>query len=100
MEDDLKMHHDGAFMNFEMNTIGSGTSHKWMFSMAQQMAHTGLSTLPKEEVSVSNMFERGAVKAAPAIAKGWTDVRSLPVAPKSKDQFRKWYKNHKKESEK
>lgn len=97
MEDELHLHHDGAFVNFEMNTVGSGTAHQWMFSAAQNMAHTGLAALPKEPVVVENMFQfGGAVKSAPALAKGWTDVRSLPVAPKSNEQFRKWYKMHKK----
>lgn len=97
MEEDLKMHHDGNFVDFEMKSIGSGTSHRWMFSAAQNLAHTGLNMLPKEEVTVENMFQYGgAVKSAPALAKGWTDVRSLPVAPKSSDQFRKWYKEHQK----
>jgi len=97
MEDELHMHHDGAFVDFEMKVVGQGTAHQWMFGSAMNMAHTGLKTLPKEKVTVENMFQYGgAVKAAPAIAKGWTDVRSLPVAPKAGDQFRKWYREHKK----
>ena len=101
MEDDLKMHHDGSFVNFEMNMVGEGTGHKWMFTMAQDMAHVGLNTLPKEETVVEgSIFEYGAVKSAPALAKGWTDVRSLPVAPKPGNQFRKWYKEYQKAKEK
>ncbi|GBG95929.1 LutB/LldF family L-lactate oxidation iron-sulfur protein [Lactococcus termiticola] len=96
MEDDLKMHHDGAFVNFEMQTVGQGTGHKWMFNAALNLGHTGMAMLPKnKEVTVEgSLFENGAIKKAPALAKGWTDVRDLPVAPKHKDQFRQWYKKH------
>ncbi len=97
MEDDLSMHHDGSFVNFEMNTIGKGTSSPALFGMAINMAHTGLNMLPKaKEVSVEgSLFNYGAVRKAPALAKGWTDVRDLPIAPPHKEQFRQWYKKHK-----
>ena len=97
MEDDLSMHHDGSFVNFEMNTIGRGTSSPALFGMAINMAHTGLNMLPKaKEVSVEgSLFNYGAVRKAPALAKGWTDVRDLPIAPPHKEQFRQWYKKHK-----
>lgn len=72
MEDDLNMHHDGSFVNFEMNTIGRGTSCPALFGMAINMAHTGLNVLPKaKEVTVEgSIFEYGAVRKAPALAKG------------------------------
>ena len=97
MEDDLSMHHDGSFVNFEMNAIGKGTSSPAIFGMAMKMAHTGLNMLPKnKEVSVGgSLFKYGAVSKAPALAKGWTDVRDLPIAPPHKEQFRHWYKKHK-----
>ena len=97
MEDDLSMHHDGYFVNFELNEIGKGTSSPAMFGMAMKMAHTGLNMLPKnKEVSVGgSLFKYGAVSKAPALAKGWTDVRDLPIAPPHKEQFRHWYKKHK-----
>ncbi|HAP15973.1 MAG TPA: iron-sulfur cluster-binding protein, partial [Lactococcus sp.] len=48
------------------------------------------------EVSVGgSLFKYGAVRKAPALAKGWTDVRDLPIAPPHKEQFRHWYKKHK-----
>ena len=99
MEDELKMHHDGAFVNLEMNTIGMGTGDKHLFGMARAMAHTGLSMLPKhKDITVDgSLFEYGAVRKAPVLAKGWTDVRDLPVAPPHRDQFRQWYKKHKAE---
>lgn len=96
MEDELKMHHDGSFVNMEMNMVGKGTSSPFMFGEAINMAHTGLKLLPKADVTVEGpLFTYGAVRKAPALAKGWTDVRDLPVAPPKSEQFRHWYKKHK-----
>ncbi|MDR0298071.1 MAG: iron-sulfur cluster-binding protein [Streptococcaceae bacterium] len=102
MEDELGIHHDGGFVNFEMNTVGMGLGSSSLFGIAQSGAHLGLSMLPKSKnVTVTGpMFKYGAVRKAPVLAKGWTDVRDLPVAPPSRNQFRHWYKKYVKESTK
>ncbi|MDR0199194.1 MAG: iron-sulfur cluster-binding protein [Streptococcaceae bacterium] len=98
MEDELKHHHDGAFVNFEMDAVAMGLGSKGLFGMAQNMAGVGTKMLPSQkEITVTGpMFKYGAVRKAPVLAKGWTDVRDLPVAPPAKAQFRHWYKNRSK----
>ena len=86
------MYHDGSFANFEMDAIGKETSIPAMFGMALKVAHTGLNMLPKNKEGVS-LFKYGAVSKAAALAKGWTDVRDLPIAPPHKEQFRHCIKN-------
>ena len=84
-----------------MKLIGRATSSPILFKMAMKMDHgaTGLMA-KKDEVTVENFYNHGGyINKAPAMAKGWTDVRDLPRPPKSKDAFREWYKRHKKEQE-
>ena len=44
---------------------------------------------------MKNLYQfDGYLAKAPAMAKNWTDYRDFPRPPKSKDNFRKWFKEH------
>ena len=40
------------------------------------------------------MLLKSSVMIETKLVKGWSDIRDIPVPPKSKDNFRNWYKNH------
>lgn len=93
MTNDLKM--KKGFDNFQMKMVGIGTAVPFVFKMALKMEHLGLSPLRKKHpVTVENIFNYGGfVNHAMGMAKGWTDVRDLPMPPKYRDNFRGWYNN-------
>jgi len=64
--------------------------------MVQKVDHLGSTALAKKtEPSVKNLYQfDGYLAKAPAMAKNWTDYRDFPRPPKSKDNFRKWFKEH------
>lgn len=95
MTDELGMQH--GFDDFQMKVIGKGTASPFLFGAAIKLAHGGMGALSKKSnISVQNMYQYGGyISKAPAMAKGWTDVKDLPRPPKYKDSFRKWFKDHK-----
>ncbi|MDV7757686.1 LutB/LldF family L-lactate oxidation iron-sulfur protein [Liquorilactobacillus mali] len=98
MMDKLKMDH--SFNNVLMKGAGVATSSPILFKIALEGAHMGSAPLSKsKETSVDNLFNYGHIEKAPSIASGWTDVRDLARPPKHSDDFRSWYKKHKKEQQ-
>ncbi|WP_025730491.1 LutB/LldF family L-lactate oxidation iron-sulfur protein [Atopobacter phocae] len=97
MTNELKM--KKGFDDLQMRMIGKGTASPFLFQTALKMEHFGLSMLRKKQpISVENMYLHGGfVNNGMGMAKGWTDVRDLPMPPKYKDNFRVWYKQHQKD---
>jgi len=100
MVNELGLKPDGNFVDAEMKAVGLGLGHRHLFGLARLGAHTALGLLPKaREVTVSgSLFDGGAnrrsraVRRAPALAEGWTEVRDLPIPPPPSQSFRHWYR--------
>jgi len=94
MVNELGMKPEGDFVDKEMKAVGLGLGNRHLFGLARKGAHTAMNLLPKaREVTVDgSLFADGAVKKAPALAKGWTDVRDLPIPPEPSTSFRHWYR--------
>jgi len=99
MVDELGKKPSGVAVDAEMRTIGVGLAHRHLFDLAVLGAHAALGTLPKApEVTVSGtLFDQGAIRHAPLLAKGWTDVRDLPIPPFPSENFMRWHRNHQRE---
>lgn len=96
-----KKHMDHSMTNLIMKVIGMGTGSPFLFQSALKMEHAGLGMFGKaknDQDVGGTIYENGKIKKLPKIApklvKGWSDIRDIPVPPKSKDNFRNWYKNH------
>lgn len=93
MMDKLKMDH--SFNNTLMKAAGVATAAPILFKIALGGAYTASWPLSKNsKTSVKNMYQFGHIEKAPSLAKGWTDVRSLPRPAKHSENFRSWYKRH------
>lgn len=95
--DRLKMMH--GFNDFQMRVVGMGTRSPFMFKMALRFKHFGLGPWTHHRpVTATNFFAyNGAmITNGPGMVGGWTDVRDLPAPPKHHDDFRVWFKQHKK----
>ena len=101
MVNELGMKPDGNFVDAEMKAVGLGLGHRRLFGLARHGAHTALNLLPKaREVTVSgSLFDDGAVRRAPALAQGWTEVRDLPIPPPPSRSFRHWYRTKNNDAE-
>ena len=90
-----KMKVDHSFNNTLMKVAGVGTAKPILFKIALGGAYLGSAPLSRRsQTSVENMYQFGHIEKAPSLAKGWTDVRSLPRPAKHSENFRSWYKQH------
>lgn len=94
MTNELNMQH--GMDDATMKMIGRVTASPIVFNMVQKVDHLGAGVLAKKtEPSVKNLYQFGGyLDKAPAMAKNWTTYRDFPRPPKSKDNFRKWFKEH------
>ncbi|MCI1921441.1 MAG: LutB/LldF family L-lactate oxidation iron-sulfur protein [Liquorilactobacillus nagelii] len=93
MMDKMKLDH--SFNNVLLKGAGVATAAPIVFNIALKGAYLGSAPLAKKsQTSVDNFFNFGHIEWAPSLAKGWTDVRSLPRPAKSSENFRSWYKKH------
>lgn len=96
-------HMQHGLNNFMMEVIGIGTGFPWVFRTATKFARTGLKVLAKktDHHTAENFVPDGepVVQGGPGLVGGWADVRDLPLAPKGKDTFRSWFKDHKRQQQ-